>query len=132
MHDAPKLDRVDININMLAQLQRDSDVTNLALAEAVGLSPSPCLARVKCLRKAGFITGFHGRLRSLEIGRAHHRLPLVTHADDRLGGALRYAYAARILAVYSKQPDERTLQPYTAGSSSSLRFDARLQDGVVL
>jgi DNA-binding Lrp family transcriptional regulator len=51
-----KLDRIDVNI--LAQLQKDGRMTNVSLAEAVGLSPSPCLQRVKRLEAAGYITGY--------------------------------------------------------------------------
>jgi DNA-binding Lrp family transcriptional regulator len=56
----PRLDRIDISI--LAQLQQNSQITNLALAEAVNLSPSPCLARVKRLEKAGYITSYNARI----------------------------------------------------------------------
>jgi DNA-binding Lrp family transcriptional regulator len=57
MPDLPKLDRIDINI--LVQLQKDGAVSNLLLAEQVGLSPSPCLQRVKRLEKAAL----HHRIR---------------------------------------------------------------------
>jgi Lrp/AsnC family leucine-responsive transcriptional regulator len=40
---------------ILAELQRDAGVTNQELAERVGLSPSPCLRRVKALEDAGII-----------------------------------------------------------------------------
>ena len=47
------LDRQDKRI--LATLQHDGSVTNLELAEKIGLSPSPCARRVKQLEEAGFI-----------------------------------------------------------------------------
>ncbi|CAL8981379.1 Leucine-responsive regulatory protein [Rhodoplanes serenus] len=50
------LDAIDLRI--LDTLQAQGDLTNLKLAEIVGLSPSPCLQRVKRLRKAGYIRGF--------------------------------------------------------------------------
>lgn len=56
----PKLDRIDINI--LANLQKNSRLTNVELAGAVGLSPSPCLSRVKRLEKSGYIAGSNARL----------------------------------------------------------------------
>ena len=43
----PSLDEIDIQI--LDALQADAKLTNVALAERVGLSASPCLARVKAL-----------------------------------------------------------------------------------
>ena len=48
-----KLDRLDLRI--LAQLQKNGRMTNVDLADAVGLSASPCLIRVKRLEQAGYI-----------------------------------------------------------------------------
>lgn len=48
-----KLDRIDRRI--LENLQKDGSLTNQQLAEKVGLSPSPCLRRVKALEDAGII-----------------------------------------------------------------------------
>lgn len=55
-----KLDRIDINI--LAQLQRNCRITNVNLANTVALSPSPCLLRVRRLEKAGYITSYNARI----------------------------------------------------------------------
>jgi DNA-binding Lrp family transcriptional regulator len=60
MNGLPKLDRIDLGI--LVHLQKNGQMTNLALSEAVNLSPSPCLARVKRLEKAGYITGYGARV----------------------------------------------------------------------
>jgi DNA-binding Lrp family transcriptional regulator len=49
-----KLTNIDIKI--LEVLQREGDITNVRLAELVGLSPSPCLQRVRRLRKSGYIS----------------------------------------------------------------------------
>jgi len=48
-----KLDRTDRRI--LRILQRDSRISNLELADAVGLSPTPCSRRVKRLEESGLI-----------------------------------------------------------------------------
>ncbi|MER8953348.1 winged helix-turn-helix transcriptional regulator [Mesorhizobium sp. M0833] len=56
----PKLDRIDINI--LAQLQQNGRLSNVDLAELVGLSPSPCLSRVRRLEEAGYIVSYNARL----------------------------------------------------------------------
>ncbi|HWP07177.1 MAG TPA: Lrp/AsnC family transcriptional regulator [Polyangiaceae bacterium] len=45
----------DIDRRILAELQRDAGLTNQELAERVGLSPSPCLRRVKALEDSGII-----------------------------------------------------------------------------
>ncbi|MEK1929514.1 MAG: winged helix-turn-helix transcriptional regulator [Pararhizobium sp.] len=60
MAGLPKLDRIDINI--LAQLQQNGRLSNVDLAEAVGLSPSPCLARVRRLEDAGYIASYNAKL----------------------------------------------------------------------
>ena len=51
MTGLPKLDRIDLKI--LAELRVDGRVSNVELAGRVGLSPSPCLQRVKRLEAAG-------------------------------------------------------------------------------
>lgn len=48
-----KPDRIDRRI--LSELQQDGGLSNQALAERVGLSPSPCLRRVKALEELGVI-----------------------------------------------------------------------------
>ena len=48
-----KLDRLDKRI--LREIQRNGTITNLELAERIGLSPSPCARRVKQLEDAGII-----------------------------------------------------------------------------
>ena len=55
-----KLDRIDINI--LAHLQQYGRITNIELAEAVSLSASPCLVRVKRLEKEGYLTSYNARV----------------------------------------------------------------------
>ena len=54
------LDRTDRAI--LAALQDNGRISNVALAETVHLSPSPCLERVKRLESAGYIEGYTARL----------------------------------------------------------------------
>ena len=51
----PKALNDAINLRILAELQEDCSLTNIELAERVGLSPSPCLARVRALEEAGII-----------------------------------------------------------------------------
>jgi Lrp/AsnC family leucine-responsive transcriptional regulator len=48
-----KIDRIDRHI--LEQLQKDGSLTNQELADKVGLSPSPCLRRVRALEESGII-----------------------------------------------------------------------------
>ena len=50
-------DRVDRAI--VTRLQRDGRIANVDLADAVSLSPSACLRRVKALEAGGIIAGYH-------------------------------------------------------------------------
>ena len=51
----PKHDLDAIDLKILAALQDDARIANTDLAEAVGLSPAPCLRRVRALEQAGVI-----------------------------------------------------------------------------
>ena len=53
---AKKPDAIDVAI--LDALQRDGRLSNVALAKAVGLSPTPCAERVRALEAAGIINGY--------------------------------------------------------------------------
>jgi Lrp/AsnC family leucine-responsive transcriptional regulator len=61
-----KLDAIDRRI--LAALQTDGRMTNNDLADLVGLSPSPCLRRVRALEAAGIIKGYAALLDPLQLG----------------------------------------------------------------
>ncbi|GAB7526438.1 Lrp/AsnC family transcriptional regulator [Paraburkholderia sp. 2C] len=61
-----KLDALDIRI--LRALQRDGRLQNLQLAETVGLSPSPCLRRVRRLEEARVIERYVALLNTSAIG----------------------------------------------------------------
>ena len=55
-----KLDAIDLRI--LEAVQRDGRITKVALAEEVGLSPTPCWMRLRKLEKAGIVSGYHARV----------------------------------------------------------------------
>lgn len=54
------LDAIDREI--LLHLQQDGRLTNVELAKRVGLTPPPCLRRVKRLEEAGIIAGYRARI----------------------------------------------------------------------
>ncbi|MEI7968392.1 MAG: Lrp/AsnC family transcriptional regulator [Betaproteobacteria bacterium] len=60
------LDAVDRRL--LSLLQTDARMTNVELARAVNLSPSPCLSRVRALEEQGFISGYVTLLDPLRLG----------------------------------------------------------------
>ena len=61
-----KLDAIDLHI--LAELQANGRITNVDLAERVGISAPPCLRRVRALEEAGFIQGYHADLNVKALG----------------------------------------------------------------
>ncbi|MEO1640817.1 MAG: Lrp/AsnC family transcriptional regulator [Pseudomonadota bacterium] len=60
-----------INARILLLLEADGRISNLALAEAVGLSPSACLRRVQEMERQGVIKGYRARLDPAQVGRAY-------------------------------------------------------------
>lgn len=62
----PELDRIDVKI--LEVLQQDGRITNLDLAERVGLSSAPCLRRVRALEESGIIRKYVALLEPRKIG----------------------------------------------------------------
>ncbi|PHZ84866.1 Lrp/AsnC family transcriptional regulator [Paremcibacter congregatus] len=61
-----KLD--DIDQRILEKLQEDGRITNVELAEKVGITAPPCLRRVRALEEAGFIQGYHADLNPEAMG----------------------------------------------------------------
>jgi Lrp/AsnC family transcriptional regulator, leucine-responsive regulatory protein len=64
----PKLDLDTIDCRIITELQADARLSNVELAERVGLSPSPCLRRVKRLERDGYIIGYRAALRRERVG----------------------------------------------------------------
>jgi DNA-binding Lrp family transcriptional regulator len=66
MRSTVSLDRLDIKI--LEHLQREGRCSNVELAEAVGLSQSPCLLRTKRLQDIGVIRGYGADIALEKLG----------------------------------------------------------------
>jgi Lrp/AsnC family leucine-responsive transcriptional regulator len=64
----PQIELDAIDRRILDELQRDGRISNVDLAEAVGLSPSPCLRRVRELEKAGVIDRYAAILNQEDAG----------------------------------------------------------------
>jgi DNA-binding Lrp family transcriptional regulator len=93
MLNLPKLDRIDINI--LAELQKNGRVTNAQLADLVGLSPSPCLTRVKRLEDAGYISGYSAIVNLSKLGTVQIVFTSVTLGDHRRNDFTRFEHGIR-------------------------------------
>lgn len=60
------IDRFDRQI--LEVLQQDGRINNQELADRIGLSPSPCLRRVRALEESGLIRGYRALLDARKLG----------------------------------------------------------------
>ncbi|WP_306151572.1 Lrp/AsnC family transcriptional regulator [Roseovarius sp. MMSF_3281] len=58
----------DINARILQELSRDGRISNIDLADRVGLSPSACLRRVQDLERRGVIAGYRAVLDKTALG----------------------------------------------------------------
>jgi DNA-binding Lrp family transcriptional regulator len=61
-----RLDEIDWRI--LAELQMNARITNIELSRRVGISPPPCLRRVRALEEAGIVAGYRALLDSRALG----------------------------------------------------------------
>jgi len=61
-----KLDKIDLKI--LRDLQSDGRITNVDLARNAGISPPPCLRRVRALEDTGCIRGYHADINPVALG----------------------------------------------------------------
>lgn len=79
-----ELDRYDRSI--LEVLQEHGRISNQELADRIGLSPSPCLRRVKALEEAGVILGYRALVDSRALGLTLTALVFISmdrHTPDR-------------------------------------------------
>jgi Lrp/AsnC family leucine-responsive transcriptional regulator len=89
------LDTIDRRI--IAELQADARLSNVELADKVGLSPSPCLRRVKRLEREGYIEGYRAALRRDRVGLGFSvfvGVKIDGHANER---ALKFEEAINIM-----------------------------------
>lgn len=87
-----KLDRMDFKI--LEHLQRTGRCSNVELADMVGLSPSPCHARVKRLEKIGIIEGYGAHLSMAKLGDVLTVFTEITISNHRRKDLRRFEEAA--------------------------------------
>jgi len=63
-----KVDLDDIDWKILRELQNDGRMTNVELAERVGISAPPCLRRVRKLEESGIIQGYQAIIKGEAVG----------------------------------------------------------------
>jgi Lrp/AsnC family leucine-responsive transcriptional regulator len=89
------LDRYDRRI--LEVLQEEGRISNQELAERIGLSPSPCLRRVRALEESGLITGYRAVLDARRLGLS--LLALIHISMDRHTPERFAAFEERVRAL---------------------------------
>ena len=80
---------------LLALLSRDGRMSVTALAEQVGLSKTPCQARLKKLQESGVITGFRAVLDSARLGLTHIAFTEIKLSDTREAALSQFNAAVR-------------------------------------
>ncbi|MEV6343590.1 Lrp/AsnC family transcriptional regulator [Actinoplanes sp. NPDC051851] len=113
----------DIDRRILLELQRDGRLSNQDLADRVGLSPSPCLRRVRMLEEAGVITGYRAVVDQDAVGlaiTAFARLTLESHGReivDRVEAEIRKI--PEVVEAYLLAGDQDYLLKITVASFAS-------------
>lgn len=90
---SPRLDSVDLKI--LAEIQKNGRITKLALAEKVGLSPTPCWMRLRKLEQAGIVAGYGARIEWRLLGTFATALVEITLGHHRQGDFDRFEKVVR-------------------------------------
>ena len=93
-HPVREVELDDTDRALLRLLADDARTPNNALAAAVGIAPSTCLARVRRLREAGVIRGYHADIDPAAVGR-----PLQAIVAVRLQAHKRAAVDSFVAAV---------------------------------
>lgn len=83
-----KLDRIDVKI--LSELMKDGRISNVRLSEHVGLSPSPCLQRIRRMEAAGIISGYGAFLDMRKVAQVVTIFTEFTLADHRRDNFSRF------------------------------------------
>ena len=75
-----RLDPTDIRI--LEAIQTNGRLSNVDLANRIGLSPSACLRRVQALESEGYVRGYSAQLNPKKVGLGVTAIVMVTIAQD--------------------------------------------------
>jgi DNA-binding Lrp family transcriptional regulator len=114
-NDVDGLDAIDRNIIRLLRL--DARVSNAKLAEAVGLSPSACLRRVRILEESGIIRGYTALIAS---GASDEGIAVIVQITLE---RQTEEYLNRFEAAVRKYPEIRECFLMTGGSDYFLRVE---------
>ena len=89
----------EVDRRILRELATDARIPNNALADRVGVAPSTCLGRVRALREAGVIRGYHADIDPAALGR-----PIQAMIAVRLQSSAR-GHISRFMARIAQLPE---------------------------
>lgn len=108
-----------IGQKILRELSRDGRISNIELAERVGLSPSACLRRVQELERSGVIRGYRACIDPAKVGAtfiAYVTVGLSTHTKEA---------QAEFEAAMAIAPEVRECHNVTGAIEYLLRVEAQ-------
>lgn len=108
----------ELNRRILRVLSRDGRISNLDLAERVGLSPSACLRRVQELERSGVIRGYRAVLDAEATG-----IAFIAYVSVGLGEHTKAAQEA-FEAAMARAPECRECHNITGSREYLLRIEA--------
>lgn len=91
------MDRIDRKL--LDLVAADGRMTLARMAQAVGLSKSPCQTRLRRLEAEGYILGYHAQLNFEKLGEAHIAFVQVSLSDTRASALAAFNTAVRALSA---------------------------------
>ena len=109
----------DLDLRILAELQRDGRMTNVELARRVGLSAPPCLRRARRLEEEGVIRGYHADLDPVALGYEITFFALVGLESQK------EAVLTAFEAMVAEWPEVRECHMIRGGGDFLLRLVAR-------
>lgn len=87
MKDVHRQELDDLDRRIIGELAADARIPNARLADRVGIAPSTCLGRVRALREAGVIQGFHADIDLAALGlpmQAMIAVQLAAHTREQI------------------------------------------------
>jgi DNA-binding Lrp family transcriptional regulator len=114
----------EIDLAMLRALEADGRISNKDLADAVGIAPSTCHARMRLLRERGVLRGFSADVDPKALGRGLQAIISV-----RLQAAAR-ARLGRFARAIAQRPEVQDV--YLLGGSDDLLVHVAVEDSDAL
>lgn len=93
-----------LDLAIIEQLQLDGRISNLELAQRVGLTPAPCLRRVRRLEADGVITGYRAVIDAQKLGR---RLEVTATVEVRSTDTQTIAEFERAVVAFDEVVEAR-------------------------